>query len=254
MSKQQHDNQGTTDFGYEQVNVADKEKRVADVFHSVAAKYDLMNDLMSMGIHRLWKLIAIEYSGVRRGQRVLDIAGGTGDLTQRFSKLVGPTGQVVLADINDSMLKVGRDKLQDNGISGNVRFVQANAEMLPFPDNHFDCITIAFGLRNVTDKQKALESMTRVLKPGGRLLVLEFSKTQHPLLTKAYDAYSFSLLPMMGKLILNDADSYRYLAESIRMHPDQKTLRDMMEQAGLVRCKYYNMTGGVVALHKGFKP
>lgn len=254
MSKQQNDSQDTTHFGYEQVNVADKEKRVADVFHSVAAKYDLMNDLMSMGVHRIWKAIAIEHSGVRKGQRVLDIAGGTGDLTQKFSKLVGPSGQVVLADINDSMLKVGRDKLQDNGISGNVRFVQANAEMLPFPDNHFDCITIAFGLRNVTDKQKALESMARVLKPGGRLLVLEFSKTQNPLLTKAYDAYSFSLLPLMGKMILNDGDSYKYLAESIRMHPDQQTLRDMMTQAGLVRCKYYNMTGGVVALHKGFKP
>ncbi|MEH6648742.1 MAG: bifunctional demethylmenaquinone methyltransferase/2-methoxy-6-polyprenyl-1,4-benzoquinol methylase UbiE [Motiliproteus sp.] len=254
MSKQQNDNQDTTHFGYEQVNVADKEKRVADVFHSVAAKYDLMNDLMSMGVHRIWKAIAIEHSGVRKGQRVLDIAGGTGDLTQKFSKLVGPSGQVVLADINDSMLKVGRDKLQDNGISGNVRFVQANAEMLPFPDNYFDCITIAFGLRNVTDKQKALESMARVLKPGGRLLVLEFSKTKNPLLTKAYDAYSFSLLPLMGKMILNDGESYKYLAESIRMHPDQQTLRDMMTQAGLVRCKYYNMTGGVVALHKGFKP
>ncbi len=254
MSKQQNGSQDTTHFGYEQVKVSDKEERVASVFHSVAAKYDLMNDLMSMGVHRLWKAIAIEYSGVRKGQRVLDIAGGTGDLTQRFSKLVGPTGQVVLADINDSMLKVGRDKLQDNGISGNVRFVQANAEMLPFPDNHFDCITIAFGLRNVTDKQKALESMARVLKPGGRLLVLEFSKTKHPLLTKIYDTYSFRLLPMMGKLIVNDSESYKYLAESIRMHPDQETLQGMMEQAGLVRCKYYNLTGGVVALHKGIKP
>lgn len=254
MSNPQNGSQDTTHFGYEQVDIADKEKRVADVFHSVAAKYDLMNDLMSMGVHRIWKAVAIEHSGVRRGQRVLDIAGGTGDLTQRFSKLVGPSGEVVLADINDSMLKVGRDKLQDNGVSGNVRFVQANAEMLPFPDNYFDCITIAFGLRNVTDKQKALESMTRVLKPGGRLLVLEFSKTQNPLLTKAYDLYSFSLLPMMGQLILNDGDSYRYLAESIRMHPDQQTLCDMMVQAGLVRCKYHNMTGGVVALHKGFKP
>ncbi len=253
MNKQKPSND-TTHFGYEQVAVSDKEKRVADVFHSVAAKYDLMNDLMSMGVHRLWKAIAIEYSSVRKGQRVLDIAGGTGDLTQRFSRLVGPSGQVVLADINDSMLKVGRDKLQDNGVSGNVCFVQANAEMLPFPDNYFDCITIAFGLRNVTDKQKALESMARVLKPGGRLLVLEFSKTQSPLLTKIYDAYSFHLLPKIGKLIVNDSESYKYLAESIRMHPDQKTLQAMMEQAGLVRCKYYNMTGGVVALHKGIKP
>ncbi|MEH6471506.1 MAG: bifunctional demethylmenaquinone methyltransferase/2-methoxy-6-polyprenyl-1,4-benzoquinol methylase UbiE [Halopseudomonas sp.] len=254
MNNQQNAKNDTTDFGYEQVHVADKEKRVADVFHSVAAKYDVMNDLMSMGVHRLWKVIAIEYSSVRKGQRVLDIAGGTGDLTQRFAKLVGPTGQVVLADINDSMLKVGRDKLQDNGVSGNVRFVQANAEMLPFPDNHFDCITIAFGLRNVTDKQKALESMARVLKPGGRLLVLEFSKTKNPLLTKLYDAYSFSLLPMMGKLIVNDSESYKYLAESIRMHPDQETLKGMMAKAGLVRCSYHNMTGGVVALHKGIKP
>ena len=254
MSNPNSDSNDTTHFGYEQVNTADKEKRVADVFHSVAAKYDLMNDLMSMGVHRLWKAIAIEYSGVRSGQRVLDIAGGTGDLTLRFSKLVGPTGQVVLADINDSMLKVGRDKLQDRGVSGNVKFVQANAEMLPFPDNHFDCITIAFGLRNVTDKQKALESMARVLKPGGRLLVLEFSKTNNPLLTKLYDTYSFSLLPMMGKLIVNDSESYKYLAESIRMHPDQETLRSMMELAGLVRCSYHNMTGGIVALHKGIKP
>ena len=174
----------TTHFGYETVNSDEKQGLVAGVFHSVAAKYDLMNDLMSAGVHRIWKRFTIELSGVRPGHSVLDIAGGTGDLTQRFSKLVGPTGQVVLADINDSMLKVGRDKLQDNGVSGNVRFVQANAEMLPFPDNYFDCITIAFGLRNVTDKQKALESMTRVLKPGGRLLVLEFSKTQNPLLTK----------------------------------------------------------------------
>ncbi|MFT5720907.1 MAG: demethylmenaquinone methyltransferase/2-methoxy-6-polyprenyl-1,4-benzoquinol methylase [Motiliproteus sp.] len=254
MNKPRDTSNDTTDFGYEQVDVADKEKRVASVFHSVAAKYDLMNDLMSMGVHRLWKAAAIEYSGVRKGQRVLDIAGGTGDLTQRFSKLVGPTGQVVLADINDSMLKVGRDKLQDHGISGNVRFVQANAEMLPFPDNHFDCITIAFGLRNVTDKQKALESMARVLKPGGRLLVLEFSKTENPLLTKIYDSYSFHLLPLIGKLVVNDSESYKYLAESIRMHPDQETLQAMMEQAGLVRCKYYNMTGGVVALHRGIKP
>jgi demethylmenaquinone methyltransferase/2-methoxy-6-polyprenyl-1,4-benzoquinol methylase len=254
MSNQHSGSEDTTHFGYEQVNVADKEKRVADVFHSVAAKYDLMNDLMSLGVHRLWKAIAIEYSSVRKGQRVLDIAGGTGDLTLQFSKRVGPEGQVVLADINDSMLKVGRDKLLDKGASGNIRYVQANAEMLPFPDNYFDCITIAFGLRNVTDKQKALNSMARVLKPGGRLLVLEFSKTDHPLLTKAYDAYSFSLLPMMGKLIVNDSESYKYLAESIRMHPDQETLKGMMEQAGLVRCSYHNMTGGIVALHKGIKP
>jgi demethylmenaquinone methyltransferase/2-methoxy-6-polyprenyl-1,4-benzoquinol methylase len=244
----------TTHFGYRQVAVDEKEKRVADVFHSVAAKYDVMNDLMSFGIHRIWKRIAIEYSGVRSGQRVLDIAGGTGDLTLRFSRLVGAEGQVVLADINDSMLKVGRDKLQDRGASSNIRYVQANAEELPFPDNYFDCITIAFGLRNVTNKDRALASMARVLKPGGRLLVLEFSKTENPLLSKLYDVYSFSLLPMVGKLVVNDADSYRYLAESIRMHPDQETLKGMMEDAGLVRCQYHNMTGGVVALHKGIKP
>ena len=184
----------------------------------------------------------------------MDIAGGTGDLTAKFSKLVGPEGRVVLADINDSMLKVGRDKLTDRGIVGNVEYTQANAEALPFPDNSFDCITIAFGLRNVTDKDKALRSMLRVLKPGGRLLVLEFSKPKNELLSKAYDAYSFSILPFMGKVITNDADSYRYLAESIRMHPDQETLKDMMVDAGFARCEYHNMTGGVVAVHKGIKP
>ncbi|MEH6811798.1 MAG: bifunctional demethylmenaquinone methyltransferase/2-methoxy-6-polyprenyl-1,4-benzoquinol methylase UbiE [Motiliproteus sp.] len=252
--KHQQKSESTTHFGYEQVQVEEKEKRVAEVFHSVAAKYDIMNDLMSFGVHRLWKAFTIEYSGVRKGQRVLDIAGGTGDLTSKFSRLVGPEGQVVLADINDSMLKVGRDKLQDQGIGANVRFVQANAELLPFPDNYFDCISIAFGLRNVTDKDKALASMARVLKPGGRLLVLEFSKPANAMLSKVYDTYSFSLLPIMGKLIANDSESYRYLAESIRMHPDQETLKGMMENAGLVRCQYHNMSGGVVALHKGIKP
>ncbi len=246
--------QGKTHFGYQQVDVTEKERRVADVFHSVAAKYDLMNDLMSFGVHRLWKRIAIEYSGVRKGQRVLDIAGGTGDLTLKFSRLVGADGQVVLADINASMLNVGRDKLQDKGNGGNIEYVQANAEALPFPDNYFDCISIAFGLRNVTHKERALASMARVLKPGGRLLVLEFSKPESELQSKAYDGYSFNLLPKMGKLVADDADSYRYLAESIRMHPDQETLRQMMEHAGLVRCQYHNMTGGIVALHKGIKP
>ncbi|OMH39583.1 bifunctional demethylmenaquinone methyltransferase/2-methoxy-6-polyprenyl-1,4-benzoquinol methylase UbiE [Motiliproteus sp. MSK22-1] len=254
QDRTQNNSQEKTHFGYEQVDVGDKENRVAEVFHSVAAKYDFMNDLMSFGVHRLWKMFTIEYSGVRKGQRVLDIAGGTGDLTLKFSRLVGSEGQVILADINDSMLKVGRDKLQDRGVGGNVRYVQANAEELPFPDNYFDCITIAFGLRNVTDKDRALASMARVLKPGGRLLVLEFSKPGSKVLSKAYDAYSFSLLPMIGKAVVNDADSYRYLAESIRMHPDQETLKGMMENAGLVRCSYHNMTGGVVALHKGIKP
>lgn len=244
----------TTHFGFQTVDSQDKQGLVAGVFHSVAAQYDVMNDLMSAGIHRVWKRFTIELSGVRRGHRVLDIAGGTGDLAAKFCRLVGPEGHVVLADINDSMLKVGRDKLTDKGIVGNVEYTQANAEALPFPDNTFDCITIAFGLRNVTDKDKALRSMLRVLKPGGRLLVLEFSKPRNPLLSKAYDTYSFRVLPTMGKLIANDADSYRYLAESIRMHPDQETLKDMMTDAGFARCEYHNMTGGIVAVHKGIKP
>lgn len=244
----------TTHFGYENVNVEDKAERVAGVFHSVAAKYDLMNDLMSGGIHRVWKKFTIDVSGVRAGNKVLDIAGGTGDLAAKFSKLVGSDGSVVLADINESMLRVGRDKLCDQGMVNNVRCAQADAQFLPFPDNTFDCITIAFGLRNVTDKDLALRSMYRVLKPGGRLLVLEFSKPKNALLEKAYDTYSFKLLPLMGKLVTNDADSYRYLAESIRMHPDQETLKAMMQEAGFAQAKYYNMTGGVVALHKGVKP
>ncbi len=244
----------TTHFGYQSVPESEKAGKVAEVFHSVAAKYDLMNDLMSAGIHRLWKRFTIELSGVRPGNRVLDIAGGTGDLTRQFSRLVGPAGEVVLADINASMLKVGRDRLLDRGAAGNIRFVQADAEKLPFPDNHFDVVTIAFGLRNVTHKEDALRSMLRVLKPGGRLLVLEFSKPSNGLLSKAYDTYSFSLLPMMGKLITNDADSYRYLAESIRMHPDQETLKEMMADAGFERVSYHNMTGGIVALHRGIKP
>ena len=246
-------NPDTTHFGYQEVPLEEKQKRVAGVFDSVASKYDLMNDLMSMGVHRLWKKFAIELSGVRPGHQVLDIAGGTGDLTRAFSRLVGDTGQVVLADINASMLKVGRDKLLDTGAAGNIRFVQANAESLPFPDHHFDLVTIAFGLRNVTDKDKALRDMTRILKPGGRLLVLEFSKPTNPLMSRMYDAYSFTALPLMGRLIAGDSDSYRYLAESIRMHPDQETLKSMMEAAGLHEVTYHNMTSGVVALHRGFK-
>ncbi len=250
----EHKQDNTTHFGFQTVAESEKAQRVADVFHSVAARYDLMNDLMSGGIHRLWKRFTIELSGVRPGNKVLDIAGGTGDLTRKFSKLVGPQGEVVLADINDSMLKVGRDRLLDLGVAGNVRFVQADAEALPFPDNHFDCITIAFGLRNVTHKDRAIASMLRVLKPGGRLLVLEFSKPGNKLLSKAYDQYSFRLLPLMGKLVTNDSESYRYLAESIRMHPDQETLKAMMVEAGFARVTYHNMTGGVVALHRGIKP
>jgi demethylmenaquinone methyltransferase/2-methoxy-6-polyprenyl-1,4-benzoquinol methylase len=253
MSENSPIEQDQTHFGFETVATTEKANRVADVFHSVAAKYDLMNDLMSGGVHRLWKRFTIQLSGVRPGQKVLDIAGGTGDLTAHFSRLVGDKGLVVLADINDSMLKVGRDKLMDRGIANNVCFSQADAQYLPYPDNTFDCITIAFGLRNVTDKELALCSMLRVLKPGGRLLVLEFSKPSNPLLEKAYDFYSFNILPKMGEMITNDADSYRYLAESIRMHPDQDTLKNMMRDAGFSRCSYHNMTGGIVALHRGFK-
>ena len=243
----------TTHFGYKEVDTRAKAGMVADVFHSVASRYDLMNDLMCAGIHRVWKRFTIELSGVRRGNSVLDIAGGTGDLAARFADIVGADGKVVLADINESMLKVGRDKLLDTGQFGNLEFVQADAQSLPFPDDSFDCITIAFGLRNVTDKDAALRSMLRVLKPGGRLLVLEFSKPANPLLSKAYDTYSFKVLPLMGKLVANDSDSYQYLAESIRMHPDQETLKEMMEDAGFTGCEFHNMTGGVVALHKGVK-
>ena len=243
-----------THFGYQKVDRGEKAGLVANVFHSVASRYDLMNDLMSAGIHRVWKRFTIEVSAVRSGDRVLDIAGGTGDLTARFSSLVGPEGEVVLADINDSMLQVGRDKLIDSGFHGNIEYVQANAERLPFPDNHFDIVSIAFGLRNVTDKESALQSMLRVLKPGGRLLVLEFSKPDNELLSSAYDTYSFKILPVLGKLVAGDSDSYQYLAESIRMHPDQETLKEMMEAAGFAACEYFNMTGGVVALHKGTKP
>jgi demethylmenaquinone methyltransferase/2-methoxy-6-polyprenyl-1,4-benzoquinol methylase len=243
----------TTHFGYKDVDKDAKAGMVADVFHSVAARYDLMNDLMSGGIHRIWKRFTIELSGVRKNNAVLDIAGGTGDLAARFAQLVGPEGRVVLADINESMLQVGRDKLLDEGRLGNIEFVQADAQYLPFPDDSFDCITIAFGLRNVTDKDLALRSMLRVLKPGGRLLVLEFSKPQNSLLSKAYDTYSFRVLPLMGRLVTNDSESYQYLAESIRMHPDQDTMREMMEDAGFSQCEYHNMTGGIVALHRGVK-
>lgn len=245
--------QDTTHFGYQTVATEDKVNRVADVFHSVASRYDLMNDLMSGGVHRLWKRFTIECSGARPGHKVLDLAGGTGDLAAKFSRIVGTKGEVTLADINESMLKVGRNKLRDMGLSNNINFVQANAEELPFPDNYFDVITIGFGLRNVTDKEKALRSMYRVLRPGGRLLVLEFSKPKSNLLSKAYDQYSFRLLPMMGQLVLKDAESYRYLAESIRVHPDQDALKGMMEESQFESVEYYNLTGGIVALHRGYK-
>ena len=243
----------TTHFGFEQVAYDDKVNKVAGVFHSVASKYDVMNDLMSFGVHRVWKRYTIEMSGVRHGHHVLDLAGGTGDLAAKFARIVGQEGSVTVADINDSMLKVGRERLIDKGIAGNVQYVQANAECLPFPDNYFDAITIAFGLRNVTDKDAALRSMYRVLKPGAPLLILEFSKPESAVLSKIYDTYSFRLLPFMGKVIADDAESYRYLAESIRMHPDQETLKDMMSEAGFEKCEYFNLTGGVVALHRGYK-
>ncbi|HXU92262.1 MAG TPA: bifunctional demethylmenaquinone methyltransferase/2-methoxy-6-polyprenyl-1,4-benzoquinol methylase UbiE [Gallionella sp.] len=239
-----------THFGFETVDEKDKAKRVAGVFTSVASKYDIMNDLMSVGLHRIWKRFAISVSGVRTGQRVLDVAGGSADLSRLFLKEVGPSGQVVLTDINNAMLRVGRDRLLDEGIA--TPTTQCDAEHLPFPDNYFDCVSIAFGLRNVTHKDAALREMKRVLKPGGRVIVLEFSKVAKPL-EKVYDLYSFKLLPKMGQLIANDADSYRYLAESIRMHPGQEELKQMMIDAGLERVEYFNMTGGVVAVHRGYK-
>ena len=243
----------TTDFGFTRVDRQAKAGMVRGVFDSVASRYDVMNDLMSGGVHRLWKRFTIELSAARPGQTILDIAGGTGDLAARFSKLVGPEGKVILADINAAMLEVGRDRLIDKGATGNIEVVQADAQALPFEDNSVDCITIAFGLRNVTDKDMALRSMLRVLRPGGRLLVLEFSKPTSPLLGKVYDQYSFQILPAMGRLIAQDADSYRYLAESIRKHPDQETLLGMMEDAVFMECRYHNMTGGIVAVHQGFK-
>jgi demethylmenaquinone methyltransferase/2-methoxy-6-polyprenyl-1,4-benzoquinol methylase len=239
-----------THFGFQSVKENEKQKKVGEVFHSVAKKYDIMNDVMSAGMHRLWKRFTVNVSGVKAGDSVLDIAGGSGDLSKLFSKKVGPQGQVVLTDINASMLSVGRDNMIDAGLS--VPVTQCNAEYLPFPDNTFDCVIVAFGLRNMTRKEIALQEMQRVLKVGGRLLVLEFSKIWEPL-NKVYDAYSFKFLPFMGKLIANDADSYSYLAESIRMHPDQETLKQMMSDAGLSKVDYYNLSAGIVALHKGYK-
>ena len=239
-----------THFGFETVAEEEKAKRVAGVFTSVAGKYDVMNDLMSAGLHRVWKRFAVSISGVREGQRVLDVAGGSADLSRLFLKKVGSSGQVVLTDINNAMLRVGRDRLLDEGYTTPV--AQCDAEHLPFPDNYFDCVSIAFGLRNVTHKDIALREMQRVLRPGGRLIVLEFSRVAKPL-ERIYDAYSFKLLPRIGQLIANDADSYRYLAESIRMHPGQEELKNMMKQAGLEMVEYFNMTGGVVAVHRGYK-
>ena len=241
---------GDTHFGFEQVPTDEKVRRVASVFESVAPKYDLMNDLMSLGLHRLWKAFTIEMSGVRAGHRVLDIAGGSGDLARAFARRVGPTGEVWLTDINRAMLAVGRDRLLDDGMV--IPVAQCNAEGLPFPADHFDCATVAFGLRNMTHKNHALAEMRRVLKPGGRLLVLEFSKVWKPL-EKPYDWYSFKVLPWLGKRVADDEASYRYLAESIRMHPSQEELRGMMERAGFQNVEYFNLAAGVVALHRGWK-
>ena len=240
----------TTHFGFSTVAETEKAQRVAEVFTSVAGKYDVMNDLMSLGLHRLWKRFAIQISGVRAGERVLDVAGGSGDLSRQFARRVGKDGQVWLTDINKAMLRVGRDRLIDEGASMPV--AQCDAEHLPFPSNYFNCVSIAFGLRNVTHKDAALREMQRVLKPGGRLLVLEFSKVWKPC-EPLYDAYSFKLLPRLGQLIANDSESYRYLAESIRMHPSQEELKGMMEDAGLSRVEYFNLSAGVVALHRGYK-
>lgn len=243
----------TTHFGYQQVPVADKAARVREVFDSVASRYDLMNDLMSLGIHRLWKRHAIELAGVRRGQRVLDLASGTGDLADRFAGIVGPEGCVVMSDINAAMLTEGRNRMLDRGRVGNLHYALVNAEKIPFDADRFDCVAIGFGLRNVTDKQAALDEMYRVLRPGGRALILEFSHPVSKSLGKLYDLYSFSVLPTLGRLVVNDPGSYRYLAESIRMHPDQDTLRSMMETAGFERCEYFNHSGGIVAIHRGYK-
>ncbi|MFA5371294.1 MAG: bifunctional demethylmenaquinone methyltransferase/2-methoxy-6-polyprenyl-1,4-benzoquinol methylase UbiE [Sideroxydans sp.] len=240
----------TTHFGFQTVPEEEKAKKVAGVFTSVAGKYDIMNDLMSAGLHRIWKRFAVGLANVHEGQRVLDVAGGSADLSRLFLKKVGRSGQVVLTDINNAMLRVGRDRLLDEGSA--TPTTQCDAEHLPFPDNYFDCVSIAFGLRNVTHKDAALREMQRVLKPGGRVIVLEFSKVAKPL-EKMYDLYSFKLLPKMGEIIANDADSYRYLAESIRMHPGQEELKQMMIDAGLERVEYFNMTGGVVAVHRGYK-
>lgn len=243
--------QKTTHFGYQRVPVNDKANKVAEVFHSVADKYDVMNDLMSLGIHRIWKRFTLQLSGVREGDQVLDLAGGTGDLAKQFSRKVGTTGKVILADINASMLQNGRHRLINEGVV--IDYTQLNAEALPFPDNSFDCISIAFGLRNVTHKDKALAEMHRVLKPAGRLLVLEFSKPTLPGLSVIYDWYSFNVLPKLGKLIAKDPDSYQYLAESIRMHPDQQRLADMMCDAGFSEPEWFNLSSGIVALHRGVK-
>jgi demethylmenaquinone methyltransferase/2-methoxy-6-polyprenyl-1,4-benzoquinol methylase len=251
--KQSMSNKKTTHFGYSEVPIAEKAQRVENVFRSVASKYDLMNDLMSLGMHRLWKRFTIDQASVKPGQYVLDVAAGTGDLSKAFAKKVGAQGKVFMTDINESMLAVGRDRMTDAGLLANIEYVLADAECLPFPDNYFDCVTVAFGLRNVTDKAKALRAMYRVLKPGGKLLVLEFSHPESTLLKKIYDGYSFNVIPKLGDLITKDRGSYQYLVESIRMHPNQQTLKAMMLEAGFDEADYFNLSGGIVALHKGYK-
>lgn len=243
----------TTHFGFETVSAGSKAGRVRDVFDSVASNYDLMNDLMSGGLHRFWKKFALNKTGLRPGDRALDVAGGTGDLTAGMSRQVGPSGMVCLTDINGSMLEQGRRNLIDKGIVGNIALAQADGENLPFRDDCFHCITIGFGLRNVTDKSAALSSMTRALKPGGRLLVLEFSKPVLKFIEPIYDFYSFNVLPILGELVAGDSESYQYLAESIRMHPDQEDMLDLITQAGLEDSHYFNLSGGIVALHMGYK-
>jgi demethylmenaquinone methyltransferase / 2-methoxy-6-polyprenyl-1,4-benzoquinol methylase len=247
------DRSDSTDFGFQQVPWEEKAQRVRAVFDSVAQRYDVMNDLMSGGAHRLWKHFTLSLTGLREGHHALDLAGGTGDLAAGLARQVGASGLVVLSDINGQMLGRGRDRLTDRGVVANMEYVQANAERLPFTSSQFDCVTIGFGLRNVTDKAAALASMYRVLKPGGQLLVLEFSQPVVPALAKLYDLYSFSVLPVLGKVVAGDADSYRYLAESIRKHPDQETLLGMMKAAGFEDCRYHNLMAGIVAVHRGYR-
>lgn len=253
MTKPFQENPHTTHFGFTEIPIQEKANRVAEVFRSVASQYDIMNDVMSFGMHRLWKKFTIAQSGVRPGHQVLDVAGGTGDLSIEFARKVGQTGIVILSDINEKMLSEGRHRFINKGIIDNIAFIQADAENLPFHDNQFDCLTIAFGLRNVTNKPCALDAMYRVLKPGGKLLVLEFSKPIIPLLNKIYDRYSFNLIPKLGRWITGDEASYQYLVESIRMHPDQETLKNMLQNAQFEDVQYFNLSGGIVALHKGFK-
>jgi len=248
-----HNSKSTTDFGYAEVPVAEKQSRVRAVFESVAGKYDLMNDLMSLGVHRVWKQFTLSQTGLRPGQRALDVAGGTGDLAAGMASQVGDDGLVILTDINAAMLSRGRDRMIDEGVVRNLRCSLANAECLPFKDQTFDCVTIAFGLRNVTDKDAALRSIFRVLRPGGQAMVLEFSKPIALGLKPIYDTYSFSVLPWLGKVIAQDEASYRYLAESIRRFPDQETLKTMMHNAGFGDCSYHNLSGGIVALHRGYR-